>query len=169
MLGPQASKRVPPVVLDALMARNIQMALREHGLTTPTIIINCCLYVSVMLLVYLFAFFGFIAFTDPKDLDSQLLNDFILCIIVVISYQTTVAEADSEVLRDKIDVTTEEIMMTLNSVIAMVEQQIQLAETLVGRMRQQMDGKEPEEDYDSGSDGWSDDDDDPKKPLRGRR
>ena len=138
MYETKASKRIPPAVLDALMSRNIQVSLREHGLATPMVVFICGIYLMFMLIVYMFVFFGFIAFTDVKDFDSALLNDFLLIVIIMISYQVTVAETDSEVLRDKIDITVENIMATLNSIISMVEDQIMLAETLLGQIERQV-------------------------------
>jgi len=146
MYETKASRRIPPAVLDALMSRNIQVSLREHGLATPMVLFNCGIYLTVMLIVYMFVFFGFIAFTDVKDFDSALLNDFLLIVIIIISYQVTVAETDSEVLHDKIDITVENIMVSLNSIISMVEDQIMLAETLVGRMERRVINTEAGED-----------------------
>jgi len=87
MYKTQASKRMPPALLDALMGRNIQAALREHGLATPTIVMTVALFLGVMAAIYTILFYGFVAFTDQSDLDSGLLNDFILVIVIVIAYQ----------------------------------------------------------------------------------
>jgi len=106
------------------------------------VVFICGIYLMFMLIVYMFFFFGFIAFTDVKDFDSALLNDFLLIVFIIISYQVTVAETDSEVLHDKVDITVESIMVSLNSIISMVEDQIMLAETLVGQMERRMNNTE---------------------------
>ncbi len=51
---------VPKDVFKALMDRNISMALRRAGLSTPRIIIAVVILIVVLALAYTFLFFGFV-------------------------------------------------------------------------------------------------------------
>jgi len=86
---------VPREVLDSVMAKSIQQALHSNGLSIPCIVQTLIIYDVSMAAIFFFLFTGFQAFTDPTDLNSSLINDAILLMVVLGSYIVGVADGDA--------------------------------------------------------------------------
>jgi len=145
----KVAKSIPPALLDATMGRNIAQALHDNGLATPSIVIKVFNYLVAMGCVYFFLFTAFEAFTDSNDLIASLINDFILLIVVVLSYMVVVEEDISESFH-KVDMMQEQIMESQRNVLDMMARQIETAQRLFKEMKHEMDdepgGGEDEDD-----------------------
>ena len=130
---------VPPILLDILINKNVHQALHEHGLSVSRIGIHVLLFGVGMLLVYVFLFIGFNAFTDPNDVISGFVNSGIAFGVALGAHYSCAKDGDEEDVKDAVEQMQEQVMRTLNKVFEMVSKQLELAMKLFHRMQKNVD------------------------------
>ena len=126
---------VPPILLDILINKNVHQSLHEHGLSMSRIVVTVFMFGLAMVLVYIFLFIGFNAFTDPNDLTSGVINSGIAFGFALGAHYAVAKDGEEEDLKDAVDEMQESVMRTLKKVFDMVSKQLDLAMKLFKRMK----------------------------------
>ena len=130
---------VPPLLLDILINKNVHQALHEHGLSISRIAVSVFTFGMSMLLIYVFLFIGFNAFTDPNDTISGLINSSVAFGVSLGAHYAYAKDGDEEDVKDAVDQMQEQVMRTLKKVFEMVTKQLDLAMKLFKRMQNNID------------------------------
>ena len=118
---------VPPILLDLLINKNVTQALHEHGLSMSRVVISVFSFGMCLLLVYVFLFIGFNAFTDPNDVISGFINSGVAFGVALGAHYAFAKDGDEEDVKDAVDQMQEQVMRTLKQVFDMVKRQLSLA------------------------------------------
>lgn len=149
---------VPPILLDILINKNVSQALHEHGLSLSRIVVTVFIFGLAMILVYVFLFIGFNAFTDPNDLTSGVINSGIAFGFALGAHYAVAKDGEEEDVKDAVNEMQESVMRTLKKVFDMVSKQLDLAMKLFKRMKNDVEEAAQGESVDSSSSSSSDSD-----------
>ena len=118
----------------------------DHEFKMPRRLLVCCrIAVSVftfgmsLMVVYVFLFIGFNAFTDPNDTISGLINSSVAFGVSLGAHYAYAKDGDEEDVKDAVDQMQEQVMRTLKKVFQMVTNQLDLAMKLFKRMQNNID------------------------------
>eukprot|EP00960_Hanusia_phi_P066834 766482-Hanusia_phi.AAC.10 len=133
------AKRLPKVIVETVIAKNIEQCLSSHGLSYFHICVAVLKYMVTMALIFACLFIGFNAFTSTTDFQASLINDLILVVVVFASYLTFVTESDSVELSRQVEVIKDQIVNYLKRVVKIFSDQVDLGARIYSKMRKAMD------------------------------
>ena len=126
---------VPPVLLNLLVVKNVQLGLHEFGLSTSRIVISVFTFAVSMVVVYVFLFIGFNAFTDPNDIISGIVNSSIAVTVAFCAQYACAMEDSPELVKESVHQTNEQVMRSLHKVFEMLTTQLDLAMRVFKKMK----------------------------------
>ncbi len=84
------------------MAKNYEQALRSQGISFNRIIISVVVFVAFLVVIYVFLFIGFAAFTDPTSTVDGVINTFVVVLVAFAAQQIVAKEADDVDVREQV-------------------------------------------------------------------
>ena len=103
-------KSVPPILLDILVNKNVHQALHEHGLSISRISVGVFTFGVAMMIVYVFLFIGFNAFTDPNDFISGCINSGIAVGVSLGAHYAFAKDGEEEDIKDAVEQMQEQVI-----------------------------------------------------------
>jgi hypothetical protein len=131
-------RRVPPILLDAMIERNVDQAMHENGLSFPAIVIKIFFFACFLAAVYVFLFVGFSAFTDTSSWVAGAVNAGISAILAIGAQQALAKDGEEQDVKDDVDEMQARVMRSVIKVMEMVAKQMDLAMRLFTKMKKGM-------------------------------
>ena len=131
-------RKVPKPLLDTIMRQKLEVVLKAEGLSAPLIAAAVARQLVLLLLLYVFAFVAFAAFTDPYDLVSGVFNACIVAVMAVAFNNQKRSDSNSKEARELVFETQERLSNAIFLHLRHVHFQTQAALTLYARMRAQL-------------------------------
>lgn len=136
-----ALKSLPVAVLDMMMTKNINRALKANGISFPSILLKSIFSGMLLTIAFVVLFIGFEAFSDPKKQEAGILNCVLTLVLAVAAMQVSRA-MDMEEFNGRLQRLEQEIMVEINETIDLVARQSELAQKLIDKMGAKMKAHE---------------------------
>ena len=128
-------KSVPPLLLDMVISKNIQSSLHANGLSVSKIFLSVFNFSMSMLLIYVFLFIAFYAFTNQNDFIAGMVNTTLVITVALTAQLVFSREGDSDDVKDYVDRMNDSVMKTLSKTFDMLGSQLDLAMKIFKNMQ----------------------------------
>jgi len=124
---------IVPAVLDIIMNKNVDQGLHDAGFSVSRVIVSVVSSCIVLLILFVFLFIGFRAFTNPTDLVAGIINTLLIIGTgVALNQSEGGGQADQE--SNLVEDAAKNISERIKDVLEMVAKQIQTGMKLIDAM-----------------------------------